>query len=127
MAKKPINVLISESADDWLRYLAVEQGLSLGVIVERAILAVPDPAKKVPDWAGEMTFDLTALADRVKSLESLEPRLNAIEAWLDGVRAEVEAAGPDPVAVAVEPAAVPDPPVSRKKARAVRSRDGMLP
>ena len=137
-----MNCRMSESAAQRLKDRARLAGKTIGGIIE-ALLDSNDSnpindsnssndsslsAINPPDYVGEMTFELSVLADRVASLESLEPRLNAIEAWLDGVRAEVEAAAaPDPVAVAVEPAAVPDPPVSRKKARSVRSRDGMLP
>ena len=65
MAKRPINLLISEPADTRLRTLAAHHAQPLSLIVERAILAYqPD------DYPASETTTLTALADRITALEA---------------------------------------------------------
>jgi hypothetical protein len=65
MAKRPINLLISEPADTRLRTLAAHHAQPLSLIVERAILAYqPD------DNPASETTTMTALADRITALEA---------------------------------------------------------
>lgn len=96
--KRPINVTISETADDWLRTLAVELSLPLGVVVERAILAF--------DGSGDAAIDQDRLATIEARLTAVETRLEAalrpIPWETDEVQIPAPAPAPSPAETRVE-------------------------